>query len=53
MKRKEYQWKRKAFEPPSVDFVECVEKDTEKWLDWTPYQYVKDFVTVNHMSSNY
>ncbi|KAL6474032.1 hypothetical protein MHYP_G00175930 [Metynnis hypsauchen] len=44
-KRKEYLWKRKQFEPPSVEFVECVEEDSEVRLDWTPYKYFKDFMT--------
>ena len=45
VKRKVYRWKRKQFEPPSVEFVECVEEDSEERLDWTPYMYFKDFVT--------
>ncbi|XP_061759480.1 piggyBac transposable element-derived protein 2-like [Nerophis ophidion] len=45
MTRKEYQWKRKRFEPPAVDFVEYVEEGSEDRLDWTPYSYFKDFVT--------
>ncbi|XP_077376451.1 piggyBac transposable element-derived protein 2 [Festucalex cinctus] len=43
--KKQYQWIRKAFEPPVVDFVECVEEDSKERLDWTPYMYFKDFVT--------
>ncbi|TRY94587.1 hypothetical protein DNTS_025239 [Danionella cerebrum] len=37
VKKKVYRWKRKQFEPPSVEFVECVEEDSEERLDWTPY----------------
>ncbi|XP_051795801.1 uncharacterized protein LOC127531148 [Acanthochromis polyacanthus] len=47
MKRKTYQRKRKQFEPPSVEFVECVEEDSEERLDWTLYMYFKDFVVIN------
>ncbi|KAK0147717.1 PiggyBac transposable element-derived protein 3 [Merluccius polli] len=45
VKMKEYRWRRKQFEPPSVEFVECVEEDSEERFDWTPYMYFKDFVT--------
>lgn len=45
VKRKEYQWKKKKFEPPDVEFDECVEEDSEDRLDWTPYMYFKDLVT--------
>uniref|UniRef100_A0A667Z5P7 PiggyBac transposable element-derived protein domain-containing protein n=1 Tax=Myripristis murdjan TaxID=586833 RepID=A0A667Z5P7_9TELE len=45
VKRKEYQWGKKQFEPPAVEFVECVEEEDEDRRDWTPYQYFKDFVT--------
>ena len=45
VKRKEYQWKKRKFEPPTVEFEECVDEDTEDRSNWTPYMYFKYFVT--------
>lgn len=45
VKSKVYCWKRKHFEPPSVEFVQCVDEDSEDRLHWTPYMYFKYFVT--------
>jgi len=45
VKRKVYQWKKKEFGPPDVEYDECVEEDVEDRLDWTPYMYFKNFVT--------
>lgn len=45
VKRKVYQRKRKQFEPPSAEFLECAEENSEERLDWTPDMYFKAFVT--------
>lgn len=45
VKRKEYRWRKVQFEPPAVEFDECVEEALEDRGDWTPKMYFKQFVT--------
>jgi len=44
-KRKEYRWRKKQFQPPSVDFIASDEEGTKDSCNWTPYMYFKQFVT--------
>lgn len=44
-KKKEYSWRKKQFQPPSVDFIASDEEGTEDRCNWTPYMYFKQFVT--------
>uniref|UniRef100_A0A3B4UI05 PiggyBac transposable element-derived protein domain-containing protein n=1 Tax=Seriola dumerili TaxID=41447 RepID=A0A3B4UI05_SERDU len=44
-KRKEYRWRKVEYEPPAVEFEECVEEASEERCEWTPYMYFKQFVT--------
>lgn len=42
---KKYKWRKAKYEPPSVEFEECGEEDSELRCEWTPYMYFKKFVT--------
>ncbi|KAI2647593.1 PiggyBac transposable element-derived protein 2 [Labeo rohita] len=44
-KKKEYRWRKKQFQPPSVGFIASDEEGTEDRCNWTPYMYFKQFVT--------
>ncbi len=45
VKRKEYRWRKVQYEPPAVEFDDCVEEASEDRCDWTLHMCFKQFVT--------